>query len=62
MKQEFWSKTAMSVNEALNFMSTLKMLPPNYPLYHDLSTKLKELLIKRNSFSRTIFIDEFLEM
>lgn len=52
-------KTAMSVNEALSLCPTLKMLPPNYPLYHDLSNKLKELLIKEIPLVEQFSIDEF---
>jgi DNA polymerase IV len=52
-------KTAMSVNEALTLCPHLKMLPPNYPLYHDLSQKLKELLVKEIPLVEQFSIDEF---
>lgn len=52
-------KTAMSVNEALTLCPELKMLPPNYPLYHDLSQKLKELLVKEIPLVEQFSIDEF---
>ena len=52
-------KTAMSVNEALKLCPHLKMLSPNYPLYHDLSEKLKELLIKEIPLVEQFSIDEF---
>jgi DNA polymerase IV len=52
-------KTAMSVNEALTLCPHLKMLAPNYPLYHDLSTKLKEILIKEIPLVEQFSIDEF---
>ncbi|MBU3016031.1 DNA polymerase IV [Poseidonibacter lekithochrous] len=52
-------KTAMSVNEALTLCPELKMLPPNYPLYHELSQKLKELLIKEIPLVEQFSIDEF---
>jgi DNA polymerase-4 len=52
-------KTAMSVNEALKLCPHLKMLAPNYPLYHDLSNKLKELLIKEIPLVEQFSIDEF---
>ena len=52
-------KTAMSVNEALKLCPNLKMLSPNYPLYHDLSQKLKELLIKEIPLVEQFSIDEF---
>ena len=55
----FGVKTAMSVNEALTLCPHLKMLPPNYPLYHDLSNKLKELLIKELPLVEQYSIDEF---
>lgn len=52
-------KTAMSVNEALRLCPSLKMLAPNYPLYHELSTKLKELLKKEMPLVEQFSIDEF---
>ena len=52
-------KTAMSVNEALTLCPQLKMLPPNYPLYHELSTKLKDLLTKEIPLIEQFSIDEF---
>ena len=52
-------KTAMSVNEALTLCPNLKMLSPNYPLYHDLSEKLKELLVKEIPLVEQFSIDEF---
>jgi len=52
-------KTAMSVNEALSLCPQLKMIPPNYPLYHDLSTKLKNLLIEEIPLVEQFSIDEF---
>lgn len=52
-------KTAMSVNEALSLCPELKMLAPNYPLYHDLSKKLKELLVKEIPLVEQFSIDEF---
>ncbi len=52
-------KTAMSVNEALRLCPNLKMLPPNYPLYHELSQNLKELLIKEIPLVEQFSIDEF---
>ncbi len=55
----FGVKTAMSVNEALKLCPQLKMLPPNYPLYHDLSNKLKQLLIKEIPLVEQFSIDEF---
>ena len=39
-------KTAMNVAEALRWCPKLTVLPPNYPLYHELSHKLKLLLEK----------------
>lgn len=55
----FGVKTAMSVNEALRLCPNLKMIPPNYPLYHDLSKKLCELLKKEIPLVEQYSIDEF---
>lgn len=55
----FGVKTAMSVNEALKLCPNLKMLAPNYPLYHDLSHRLKELLIEEIPLVEQFSIDEF---
>ena len=52
-------KTAMSVNEALKLCPNLKMIPPNYPLYHDLSKKLYTLLKKEIPLIEQFSIDEF---
>ena len=57
--RSFGVKTAMSVNEALVLCPNLKMLPPNYPLYHDLSEKLKRLLINEIPLVKQYSIDEF---
>jgi DNA polymerase-4 len=35
------------------------MIPPNYPLYHELSSKLKELLEKEIPLIEQFSIDEF---
>ena len=52
-------KTAMSVNEALSLCPHLKMIPPNYPLYHDLSHKLAILLRDKIPYLEQFSIDEF---
>jgi DNA polymerase-4 len=52
-------KTAMSVDEALRWCPMLKVLPPNYPLYHKLSHKLKILLEKVIPTVEQFSIDEF---
>jgi DNA polymerase-4 len=52
-------KTAMSVSEALRWCPILKVLPPNYPLYHELSHKLKLLLEKQIPTIEQFSIDEF---
>lgn len=52
-------KTAMSVNEALAICPHLKMVKPNYPLYHELSSKLALLLSNRMPFVEQFSIDEF---
>ena len=52
-------KTAMSVDEALRYCPNLIVLPPNYPLYHELSHKLKLLLEKKIPAIEQFSIDEF---
>ncbi len=52
-------KTAMSVNEALKLCPNLKMVPPNYPLYHELSHKLFILLQNEIPLVEQFSIDEF---
>ena len=52
-------KTAMSVNEALSLCPKLKMIPPNYPLYHELSHKLAILLEDKIPSIEQFSIDEF---
>ncbi|RXK12512.1 DNA polymerase IV [Halarcobacter mediterraneus] len=52
-------KTAMSVNEALKLCPNLKMIAPNYPLYHELSKKLSDLLKKEIPLVEQYSIDEF---
>ncbi len=52
-------KTAMPVAEALRWCPQLKVLPPNYPLYHELSNKLKLLLEKEIPLIEQFSIDEF---
>ena len=55
----FGVKTAMSVAEALHLCPNLTVLPPNYPLYHNLSHKLKLLLEKEIPVVEQFSIDEF---
>ncbi len=52
-------KTAMSVNEALKLCPRLKMVSPNYPLYHELSQKLLKLLEHEIPLVEQFSIDEF---
>jgi len=52
-------KTAMSASEALRWCPSLKILPPNYPYYHELSHKLKLLLQKEIPSIEQFSIDEF---
>lgn len=52
-------KTAMSVSEALRICPQLKMIKPNYPLYHELSQKLKIFLEKEIPSIEQYSIDEF---
>ena len=55
----FGVKTAMSVNEALKLCPHLKMIAPQYNLYDDLSSKLKELLELEIPLIEQFSIDEF---
>ncbi len=55
----FGVKTAMSVAEALRWCPKLTVIPPNYPLYHELSHKLKLLLEKEIPSIEQFSIDEF---
>lgn len=55
----FGVKTAMSVNEALKLCPKLKMIPPNYPLYHELSNKMLVLLKEEIPLVEQFSIDEF---
>jgi DNA polymerase-4 len=57
--REFGVKTAMSVAEALRWCPNLKVISPNYPLYHELSHKLKLLLEKQIPTIEQFSIDEF---
>jgi len=57
--RKFGVKTAMPVAEALRWCPHLKVLPPNYPLYHDLSHKFKLLLEKEIPSIEQFSIDEF---
>ena len=52
-------KTAMPVAEALRWCPNLTVIPPNYPLYHELSHKLKKLLEKEIPSIEQFSIDEF---
>lgn len=52
-------KTAMSVASALKICPNLKMIKPNYPLYHRLSNELKILLEKEIPSIEQFSIDEF---
>ncbi len=55
----FGVKTAMPVAEALRWCPNLTVIPPNYPLYHELSHKLKLLLEKEIPSIEQFSIDEF---
>lgn len=57
--RDYGVKTAMSVNEALKLCPKLKMLSPNYPLYHDLSKRLSQLLKNEAPLVEQFSIDEF---
>lgn len=55
----FGVKTTMPVAEALRWCPNLTVLPPNYPLYHELSHKFKLLLEKEIPSIEQFSIDEF---
>ncbi len=57
--RKYGVKTAMSVAEALRFCPHLTLIPPNYPLYHELSYKFKLLLEKEIPSIEQFSIDEF---
>ncbi len=57
--RDFGVKTAMPVAEALRWCPNLTVLPPNYPLYHELSHKLKLLLEQEIPSIEQFSIDEF---
>lgn len=57
--RSFGVKTAMSVNEALSLCPNLKMIPPHYPLYHNLSYALLQFLEKETPQVEQFSIDEF---
>ncbi len=52
-------KTAMSVSQAIKLCPHLTVIPPNYPLYHDLSNQLRILLEKELPSVEQFSIDEF---
>ncbi len=52
-------KTAMSIAEALRTCPSLKVLIPNYPLYHKLSKQLKDILEDELPLIEQFSIDEF---
>ena len=52
-------KTAMSVAEALRHCPQLKVLPPDYPLYHALSRQLRVILEREIPSIEQFSIDEF---
>jgi DNA polymerase-4 len=55
----FGVKSAMSVNEALQYCPHLQVVPPNYLLYHDLSHQLSEYLKVKIPAIEQFSIDEF---
>ncbi len=55
----FGVKTAMPLAEALRWCPSLTVLLPNYPLYHELSHKLKLLLEKAIPSIEQFSVDEF---
>lgn len=57
--RKFGIKTGMSVREALERCPHLIVIPPNYLLYHDLSHRLHDYLIRRIPSVEQFSIDEF---
>jgi DNA polymerase-4 len=57
--RKFGIKTAMNIAEALRLCPHLIVLPPNYPLYHELSHKFKMILEKEIPSIEQFSIDEF---
>lgn len=57
--RDYGVKTAMSVNEALRLCPNLKMVAPNYPLYHELSHKMFLILKEEIPLVEQFSIDEF---
>lgn len=57
--RKFGIKTAMPVAQALQICPQLKMIPPDYTLYHNLSKRLKILLEKEIPIIEQFSIDEF---
>ena len=57
--RNFGVKTAMSVSQALQLCPTMVVIPPDYPLYHQLSNDLKKLLEKEIPVIEQFSIDEF---
>lgn len=57
--RKYGIKTAMSVNEALQLCPHLKMIPPDYPLYHDLSYALLKFLENETPQVEQFSIDEY---
>ncbi|MBT4571802.1 MAG: DNA polymerase IV [Campylobacteraceae bacterium] len=55
----FGVKTAMPVAQALRWCPKLHVIPPNYPLYHQLSHQLRLLLEKHIPTIEQFSIDEF---
>ncbi len=57
--RDYGIKTGMSVNEAIGRCPSLKVLPPNYILYHELSHNLHQFLKKEIPEIEQFSIDEF---
>jgi len=57
--REYGVKTAMSVAQALKLCPHLKVIPPNYSLYHQLSFEIKSFLEKNIPQIEQFSIDEY---
>ena len=57
--RKYGIKTAMNIREAKILCPQLRVIPPNYPLYHRLSQELKAILEKEIPIIEQFSIDEF---
>jgi DNA polymerase-4 len=57
--RKYGVKSAMPVSQAIQLCPHIKVIPPNYPLYHELSHQLKLLLENEIPSIEQFSIDEF---